>query len=254
LVSKNGFEAEVECKFKSYDTGRKITRAASALVCDLIIKHVDFPKSNLLVEIVCNRSLVKNRSVLHTIATQLDTAIKNDTAEFSIDNELNLRIVHLQGSSRIETEAELAPVIEPYRTPNSHFAALPGSESTIVLKIESEMRERILRAIYETLKESLTQFSKSKPGLIACFVEGVLPEEWDELRGESGIAHMTYHLLNQEEAKHIHTITYSSESEATVEQDRIDHKYPALVYKNPHTQFNWAENVFELETVPSFLI
>jgi hypothetical protein len=38
LVSKNGFEAEVECKFKSYDTGRKITRAASALVCDLIIK------------------------------------------------------------------------------------------------------------------------------------------------------------------------------------------------------------------------
>lgn len=54
------------------------------------------------------------------------------------------------------------------------------------------------------------------------------------------------------DANHIHTVAYSSDAVVTVEDGKIDHSYPTLVFKNQNAKYCWAENIFSLDFEPGF--
>ncbi len=117
---------------------------------------------------------------------------------------------------------------------------------TFIVKVESEAKDIVLRSIYDELKGSLGQFSKKRPGLIACCIEGIYPEQWGELRSNSGLAAMSTRLLNKKTATHIHTLTYSSNLGDTTTSGNITvHKNRTLFFRNENCKFFNDQNIFD---------
>lgn len=244
LVFKNSVEAEIECKWKSYDAGRKIKRDSFYILCDEILKQVASYPVKCLIEINCPKNLDKKHNTLFEIATKIKNAVVREEKTIDLDKNLLIKISYLPKDLRITSDEQFKSVIEPYWKPCSHFATVSNETMTIIVKVESEERDRVLKAIYDELKNSLDQFSKTRPGLIACYIEGVYPEEWEELRGENGLAKMTTHLLKKENAEHIHTIVYSSEVEIFKIGKIIDSSHPALFFKNPNCKYYKEQDIF----------
>lgn len=99
-----------------------------------------------------------------------------------------------------------------------------------------KISEIVLRVLYEELKESLSQFSKKRLALIACRMEGIYAEQWDQLRKDSGLALMTNRLLWKGEAKHINRAG-----------NVIDTTHPVLFFKNGNCLYFKGENIFNLK-------
>ena len=66
---------------------------------------------------------------------------------------------------------------------------------TLIVGCESTDRDRVLKAIYEDLKHGAGQLSKSRPSMLACQLEDIDDEGWNQLHGESGLAAMSGRLL-----------------------------------------------------------
>ncbi|MFA4920274.1 MAG: hypothetical protein WC581_13655 [Thermodesulfovibrionales bacterium] len=253
LVIRNSVEAEIECKWKSYDAGRKIKRDSFYMLCDEILKQVGCFSVKCIIEINCAEKLDKNRHSLFQIATKIKTAVTNKETTIDFDQNLSIDIIYLPEDLRITSDDQFRSVIKPYWKPQSHFATLSNETTTIIVRVESEERDRVLKAIYDELKNSLDQFSKSRPGLIACYIEGVYPEDWEELRGPNGLAAMTTHLLRRENADHIHTIAYSSEVEMLKIGKIIDSSYPVLFFKNPNCKYYREQDIFSVSNLANDL-
>ena len=84
------------------------------------------------------------------------------------------------------------------------------------------------------------QLDESKPGLIACFLEGV--DDLRELAKDSGLQMMSSVLLDKETFSHIAGISYSSEplKERTTESERFFNQ--ALIFRNPHCKYEKAKD------------
>jgi hypothetical protein len=246
LVLRNSDEFEIECKWKSYDAGRKIKRDSFYILCDEILKQIASHPVKCLIEINCAQNLDKNRNTLFQIASRIKNSVTNKETTIDLDENISINISYLPEDLRITSDNQFRSVIEPYWKPQSHFFTLSNETSTIIVRVESEERDRVLKAIYDELKNSLDQFSKSRPGLIACYIEGVYPEDWEELRGPNGLAAMTTYLLKRENAEHIHTIAYSSEVEILKIGRIIDSSHPVLFLKNPNCKYYKEQDIFSL--------
>lgn len=238
LLTKDSIEAEVECKFKSYDAGRKIKRDDFYRLCDEILKQLKSYKIKCLIEINCLNKLGSNHIKFVETVKNIKTAIDQKKSNLIVDNDLSININYLPERLEIKSDEQFKSFITPYQTNNTgHFATLSNQETTIIVKAECNQKDPILRAIYNELKDSLDQFSKNKPGLIACYIEGIYPEEWEELQNERGLAAMTYHLLNKKNAEHIHTVSYISEVELYPMNDTTIYKHPTLFFKNQNCSY-----------------
>lgn len=83
LVSGDGIEREIECKWKGVDAGRKITRPGFYILCDEIFKRV-VPKiggKRCIVELICNKSLGKNKNKLIEISENILQGINGGKVE-----------------------------------------------------------------------------------------------------------------------------------------------------------------------------
>lgn len=248
LLTKDSIEAEVECKFKSYDAGRKIKRGDFYRLCDEIFKQLKSQKIKCLIEINCLKKLDSNHFKFIETGHKIKTAIYQKKSNLIADNDLSIKINYLPKGLEIKSDEQFKSFIEPYHTNNTgHFATLSNQETTIIVKAECNRKDLILRAIYNELKDSLDQFSKNKPGLIACYIEGIYPEEWEELQNESGLAAMTYYLFNKENAEHIHTVSYISEVERSPVDNTIIYKHPTLLFKNQNCSYYKGQDIYCLQ-------
>lgn len=247
FVSKKSIQAEIECKTKSYDAGRKIKRAGFYILCDELLKQLTSFKVKCIIEINCSKNLGQDHSTFIEIVKRIKSAIDNSEKRVVFDKDFSINISYLPAEAIINSNKKFASVIQPYWTPKSHFATVSNKEMTMIIKVESEEKDSVLKAMYDELKYSLEQFSKKKPALIACYIEGIYPEEWEELKGKNGLAAMTTHLLKRENAKHVHTVAYSSEVEITRIGTIIDHSYPVLFFKNENCSYFKGEDIFGLK-------
>lgn len=252
LVSRNSIEAEIECKWKSYDAGRKIRREDFYQLCDEIFRQLDSEKIRCLFEISCRKAFRPNHDIIKQIVCGLKSALADNRTRSSTVSDILISVIYLNDTDRIDSKDKFEEIVEPYRTPEAHFATLLNSKGTIIIKIQSEEKDRILKAIYDEIKKCLDQFSKTRPALIACHIEGVLPEEWELLKGENGLARMVTHFLNRENATHIHTLAFSSGGEVHSVPGIIDYSSPMLFFRNPNARFHWSENIFGFEMQRTF--
>lgn len=247
LISKGSIEAEVECKWKSYDAGRKIKRDGFYHLCDQIVKLLNTYNIRILLEVRCVKALGKNLDTFLRLANSIKDAIDKKKTKIIFEENILIRVKYLPLEVIIKTEEQVAKIIEPYRTAHSHFTVLSNKEMTIIIKIASEEKDVVLRTIYGGLKDSLGQFSGNRPALIACCIEGIYPEQWEELKSDSGLAAMTTHLINKENTTNIHTVAYSSDYvESTTFGGITDNSRPVLFFRNKDCEFSKDQDIFYL--------
>lgn len=258
LVSGDRIEREVECKWKSVDAGRKITRPGFYILCDEILKRVvpNIKDKRCLVELVCNKNLGKNLNIFIEISEGILQGINGRKTELVFNDNFQAKIHYLPDNLSIRSDEEAASAIAPYYSEKSHFVVISNNESTIIVKIESEERDKVLDSIYEELKGATEKFTGTRPALIACYIEGINSSEWKGLTGVNGLSKITTNLLSKEGNKYIHTITYSSDPEPQVVGNIKDFKSDVLFFTNPDCLYYKGENIFflrrqnELETKP----
>lgn len=245
LVSKNGIEGEVECKWKSIDIGRKIPSQNLYIFSDLIKKELSSFNLKVLIELKCRNRLQKNQDDLADTAGKIKEAIERNLEEVSSEDFfINLKI--LPDNLEIVSEKEIANIIEPYLTEKSHFTIVRDKKVTIIIKVESEKRDEVLNRIFNDLKISLKQFSGRRAALIRCHLDGVDKDDWEQLLGKTGIAIMTSNLIGRKDAKHIHTVSYTSGAKEVEERGTVSQFYPSLFYKNPECIYFPDKDVFTL--------
>jgi len=216
LVNKDSFQGEVECKFKTFDASKAVTTDSFYLLCDEIYRQLLKTEVHCLIEMVCHNKLDKNKQKHEKIANAIRSAIKNGEKNINIDDEFEIQMHYLSNKVVINTSEQLDSVIKDYKTPKSHFASLGNEKKSIVIKIETTVEESLLANIFDELKKASKQLSCTLPGLIACHIEGIFPNEWEQLKSEGALANMTNKFYEREASKHVHTIGYSSIAEPHV--------------------------------------
>lgn len=244
LVEKDNIQAEVECKFKSYDAGRKITHNGFAILCDEVIKQLGSYKIKCLVELICKQKLGKSHDTIFNIVKELKSGIYKKETRIIFDENFLLSIHYLEPELKINSKEELGRIIAPYQTETSHFAIISNKGLILILKIESEKKDKVLDSIYSSIEDSVEQFSKNRPALITCYVEGVYPEQWEQLRKNSGLALIADRLFRKKSTAHIHTLSFLSESETREEGNITENWYPTLLFRNPNCVFFKEKDVF----------
>jgi hypothetical protein len=82
--------------------------------------------------------------------------------------------------------------------------------------------------------------------LVACYIEGISPQQWEELKGKTGLSVMTSSFLEKEDAKYIHTIAYSSEEEIIKSGNIVEFPSPVLFYSNKNSLYYKGQDILGL--------
>lgn len=248
LIKKDLQEAEVECKSKSYDSGRKIRRDSFYLLSDSICKKLKDKEINCLIDIKSSNKLSQNQTTIDDITKNVIELIDSDNNLYFKNNEYSINLIPLQISQPIKNEEHLEKIVESHRTDHCHFVSLSAANKmwNVILKIESESSDAIVSSVFEELKNAKSQFSKTKPCLLAVRIEGVYPDEWKTLAQNSSLADMTYSFFAKENCPYIHTVSYSSSPSYISIDSNIDSVTKSLVFGNPNCIYHKNENIFHL--------
>lgn len=246
LVNKDSFRGEVECKFKTLDAAKAITTYGFYLLCDEIYEQLLKTDVSCLIEMVCHIKLGKNKQKFGQVANAIVSAVDRGDTHAKVDDDFEIQIHYLSKEIIIKTPEQLDSVIKDYKTPKSHFASLGNESKSLIIKIETTVEESVLTDIFDDIKKASKQFSGKQPGLIACHIEGIFPNEWEQLKGESSLANMTYRFYDREASKHVHTIGYSSVAEPQILHRFKEFQTPALMFCNSNCVFSPGEDIFQL--------
>ena len=247
LISKDSVEGEVECKFKSYDAGKSITTDGFYQLSDEIYKKLLKTEAHCLIEIKCLVKLGKNRDIFVDLSERIKSAVDKKDSKIVLEGKFEITIHYLSDSLIVKTPEQLDSVIKDYLTPRCHVASLGNDDKTLIIKIESVLEDSVVTNIYNELKDSLDQFSGERPGLIACHIEGVFPNEWEQLKGDSALGKMTRELFLKDRAKNIHTVGYSSTTEVFKAGNFKEFQNPGLMFRNPNCVFDKWVDIFCFE-------
>lgn len=237
LIQMNNRKFEIECKYKEYDSKRKLTRPAMYLLTDLIMKEINIQEFCCLVSFEFKNSLSKDFNNQKEIIEVLRDKLQSDNWEKSEYEEFYLEISPLEFETTLDTSEKLYNFIKPYYKEKSHLVSLCTTQSNFIVRYLTLAKESLVRGIYESLKKAPSQFSKTRAGIIACYIEGIYPEDWIHLKDEGGLLNMTGHFLFKAENNFIHSVLYTSKSELTFIKSISNNKKRILSFKNPYASF-----------------
>lgn len=211
LAKTQNTEIEIECKRKSYDAGRKITREGFYLLADEICSEALGKGHNFAVNIVCQDNLGKNQHEFRKFAESIRHALDSNQDSVSLSPKVSAQILSLPSGMKIRSDEEAARILSPNWTPAAHYAVISGNKGTIIIRTESQKKDRILKAIFEELEKGSEQLSKTRPSILACFIEEIGEDEWELLKDEGGLANIAGEFFIKDRNKHVNFVTYSSD-------------------------------------------
>ena len=208
LVSDGLAELEVECKTKSADAGRKITRSNFYLLCDVLVAELAPLTDSFAVLFKCDGRLIGNQELFHAVAEEIrkSRSARRDNGQV---NTLRFEIRNLSSGLQIRTNEDAALSLAPHWSPDAHYFVWSNRE-TLIVGCESVDEDRVLKAIYEDLKHGAGQLSKTRPSILTCRLEDIEDEDWSKLRGRTGLAAMSARLLGGPDRSHVNFVVYSS--------------------------------------------
>lgn len=233
LVSYEPHELEVECKRKSADAGRKIPRSAVYMLSDILFARLSRIGKRFILKVGCQDRMKADQAIFLRIAKEVEKAVQQD--EESLESAgFQIAIEYLPRDLRVKSDEEAISVIRPYVSSHAHFSILSSRDTTVIIKSESMQRDNMLKAIYEELKQGAGQFSKTRPALLACFIEDIDDEAWDALRAESGLGAVAGRLFKNLERSHVQIVAYSSDRTPPIrEGGAVQLSAKVLHFENP---------------------
>ncbi len=165
---------------------------------------------SLAIVVKCVGRLVGNQRLFHDAAAEIKRCRVLQQSSIQVD-ALGFEIKGLPLGTKIRTTAEAAAALAPHSSVDAHqhYFVLSGSE-TLIIACESTDEDRVLKAIYEDLKHGAGQLSGTNPSLLACQLEDIYDEDWDQLKSETGLAAMSARLFRGAGRRHVNYVVYSS--------------------------------------------
>ena len=213
-LAKNGAEEiEVECKRASADAGRRVHRDDFGRFAGPLLPALQRFAHRGAADIVHLR--VKDRlpsrdqdlsRLRDVVLGAMDTATAANGNDFTVDM---LRV----GLSRPFNvgEAVMRQEVEHHLgTAHYHLLYAGRGAELAVLAITSEEQDRVLTYIYKQLKHAAEQFSRHRPAVVWTYIEGIEPQEWGGLVGDTGLQRMSNRYMLGERRQHIFSMAYSS--------------------------------------------
>jgi hypothetical protein len=242
LVSDGKDELEIECKTKSADAGRKITRGNFYLLCDVVIAELAPVTESFAVLFKCDGRLSGSQELFHAVADEIKNCRAAKRESSQVDT-LYFEIRNLSSGLQIRNHEEAAVALSPHWSPGGHYLVMSNRE-TLILGCESSDSDKVLKAIYEDLKRGADQLSKIRPSKLACRIEE-LEDAWEQLRGDTGLAAMTARLLGSPERNHVNIVVYSSDQTPPRRKDGItSFSATNLSFSNKSSKFPISKSFF----------
>jgi len=212
LVKDQHVEIEIECKRKSYDAGRKVTREGFYLLADAICSETLGRGQNFAANIVCQGNLGRNHLEFQKFAETIRCALDSRQNSVNLGPKVSAEISYLPFDMKINSNEEAARILSPNWVPDAHYAVISGRKGTMIIRTESQKRDRILKAIFEELEKGSDQLTKTRPSILACYIEEIEEDDWVLLKDEGGLANMAGAFFLKDRNKHVNMITYSSDA------------------------------------------
>jgi len=216
IARNGGEEIEVECKRVSADKGRKVHRhdfgKFAGPLLPTLQEFAHCRAANIVHLRVKDRlpsgeqDLLRLRRAVHG-AMETASATKGDA--FTVD-VLKGSLSHpsMVGESVLRQEVE-----HLLGTGDCHFLYAGNGAELAILAVTSERRDLVLTSIYKQLKHASDQFSRQLPAAIWTFIEGIEPEAWRRLVGDTGLQRMSFRYMLGECRQHVFCMAYSSVGE-----------------------------------------
>ena len=180
------------------------------MLTDMLLARFETFRDHILVSVTSGARLQTNQAQLADLSNQIYEAFKKNMASGSV-GQVAFTIERITLASAIKNDEDAARVLLPYWSDGAHFAISSNQEHTLILKCQGVERDEVLSAIYEELKGAADQFSKTRPALIACFLEELDDSAWVRLAEKSGLQVMTHKLFDNSERSHVSLVVYSSD-------------------------------------------
>lgn len=215
LASYKGQKLEVECKAKTVDAGRQLTRGALYQFADMVLLSGVGSREPRFITITMdarfptdrNQQIVLVRAV-QDLAQSGGTRDLNDgtiTVERLASQELTMR------ASSKQKEFEHRLVVD----------------AELVISFRSRKPDRMVSNIEKELRDALNQFSGNRPAAVICYVPEV--ESFEDVE-KAGTA--TYELVNRfltrPDAQNIVSLTFVSDPKIDRRSGEIDTRLPSV--------------------------
>ncbi len=230
---------EVECKTKMPDSGRKIRRRNFYRLVDLIREILTGYTGTLKIKVPNQLSI--DRSSQYKIRNTVLAHLQNPSISLYLDDGIQIEI-NLKRSEELSfTAREIASKIEEIRKPYSQIAVLFSKRGSayinpLIICIDSELEDKFLHDIFESLREANRQFSLKHPGLICCFVPEV--EDFSGLTSGSALGNMTHYFFDKHSRDCIFAISYISDTQRDEFGIYISKSMPSITFMNPNYNTN----------------
>jgi hypothetical protein len=152
LVSNATIQAEIECKHKSYDAGRKITRAGFYMLCDELLKQFVGRPIKCLISVTCKKRLNTNQGFFIELASKVLSAIIARQPRLIIDEDIEIFIEYLPDDIQITSQEQAHAVAASHLSQDTHLATVSGKEMTFIVTVQSAKKEEVIQSIYENLR------------------------------------------------------------------------------------------------------
>jgi hypothetical protein len=168
---------------------------------------------NFAVNIACQGNLGRNHHEFQKFAEAIRCALESGQNLVILGPKVSAEISYLPFDIKISSNEEAARMLSPNWVPDAHYAVISGKKGTIIIRTESQKRNRILKAIFEELEKGSDQLTKTRPSILACYIEEIEEDDWVLLKDEGGLANMAGAFFLKDRNKHVNMIAYSSDAD-----------------------------------------
>jgi hypothetical protein len=242
LIESDGTEGEIECKRKSVDAGRKITREGFYLLSDAVVSRVYGRGQNMALNITCKISLGKNQNDFQNYALKIQEAVQARQNSVELSQNLSAEILYLPEEVRIHSNEEAAKMLAPSLPQNAYCAIRSSGDGTVIPRALSETKDKVLKSIFDEIEDGSHQLTRKRPSMIACYIEDIEEEDWKDLKDESGLANMTATFFSKESNSHVNRVAYSSGPDFQIAFQ--NNSTENLSFKNLRAKFKVSEGFF----------
>ncbi len=246
LVRTPEFEFNVECKRISVDISRRIRRRDFYRLAEQLIPKISKMGYSGMIDIVLKDKLHCNDKFLNELASQVVNEVNNGRLQGGFEIPFGSLVLELVSAKGNPVDLyERFNHLRRRKSEQAHGAIFAKSKDRrpvdpVELTLMCERADNVLDGIRDRIMKAKTQLDELKPGLIACFLEGV--DDLRELAKDSGLQIMSNLLLAKETFSHIAAISYSSEPliERNAESERFFNQ--ALIFRNQHCRCEKAKD------------
>jgi hypothetical protein len=242
LVKTPELEFDVECKRISVDASRRVRRRDFYRFAEKVVPEIENMGLLGRVDIVVKDRLRSSENFLETLAGQILDEVSSSRGKGEHQIELGRVYLDVEPAKNtvVDLQVRLKAMLErkPHQAHGAIFAKSLGGKPTepVELTLMCDRPDMVLQGIREKIAKAAMQMDKSRPGLIACYLEGI--SALSELAEGSGLQLMTSLVLLKDSLSHIAAVSYSAETMMERHAGTETFFSPGLVFRNPSCHFD----------------